>query len=87
MMDNNVVSLGGGPILDNREPSEALIAHLEDLLERARSGEIMGMAAATLYRDRTTAYSVVGAIEGFSMVGALEMAKMALISVDLEARD
>lgn len=87
MMDNNVVSLGGGPALDNREPSEALISHLEDLLERARSGEIMGMAAATLYRDRTTAYSVVGAIEGFSMVGALEMAKMAIISVDLEARD
>ena len=85
--ETKVVSVHGGPVPMARENSPALIQHLEEMLEQAKSGEILGMAAAIMHRDRTTAYSVVGVIEGFSMVGALEMAKTMLINVDFEARE
>lgn len=85
--ETNVVSVHGGPVPMAKENSPALIGYLEELLEQAKSGEILGMAAATMYRDRTTAYSVVGVIEGFSMVGALEMAKATLVNLDLETRE
>ena len=44
-MTDKIVSLRGGSVLGG-EPSDTLVKYLEDLLEQARSGHVVGVAAA-----------------------------------------
>jgi len=71
-MSDNIISLTGrntdGPA---SEPSQYLIETLEDLLERAKSGQIVGMAAVCLEHDGQSPYCLVGRIGGFTMAGSL----------------
>lgn len=79
-----IVSIHGGPLPGaTGEPSKALIEFLEAELERARSGETIGMAAATLDKDRVGGFAIVGHVGGFSMVGALECVRHRLADVAL----
>lgn len=87
MANDKIVSMNGAPVPEARDPSPVLVGYLEDMLEQAKSGEILGMATATMHSDRTTGYSVVGIVEGFSMLGALELAKFSLIEADQQARE
>lgn len=80
-MSENVKSLFGGPS-GQREASDACIATLETWLEMARSGEIVGVAISGLSYDNLARYAVGGRVGGYSMIGALEMAKTALIEVN-----
>jgi len=68
----------GGMIPEPGEANASLVSYLEDLLEAARSGEIVGVCCANLHSDRTGGFSNVGIVGGYSMLGAINMAKRSL---------
>ncbi len=53
-----------------REPNERCIKALEDVLERAKSGEIVGVGIVCLYHDNFGSYHIAGTVGGYSMLGA-----------------
>lgn len=79
-MENNVRSLFGGAT-GQREPNENAISTLEELLEMARAGEIIGIAVAGLCHDGCGMYRLAGRVGGYSMLGAVEIAKAELIDI------
>jgi hypothetical protein len=81
-MTQNVVSLTGDPVPGaDLEPNAGAIALLEDLLERARAGEVIGVGAVTLHSDRLTSWHLSGRCGGYGMVGAASMLHLAVAAV------
>lgn len=78
---SEVVSLTGG-LTHQREVVPGCVSVLEDLLERARAGEIVGVAVAGLRYDATAAYRVGGRVGGYGMIGALEMIRADLVEIN-----
>jgi hypothetical protein len=77
---SNVRSLNGGPVAGQRETSEAAIAAEENLLEQVRAGEVIGFVIAKAHFDHLGSYEIAGYVGAYSTLGALEMAKAALIN-------
>lgn len=66
----SIVSITGNRSVYSGEPDPTTVEMLEDLLERARSGEIQGVIGAMVYRDSTA----TGFYAGYrcnAMLGAL----------------
>lgn len=78
-MAENVTAIFGGTT-GRPEPNEICIKALEEWLDMARSGEIVGVALAGLCADHMTRYGVAGKVGSYGVIGALEMAKADLIS-------
>ena len=77
----NVISIDGAPVpLAQAEPNEALVAFFEDMLARARAGEIQGFAGGTMGEDCLCSWHAVGLVDAFGMIGALEIVKTRLAS-------
>jgi len=70
-----VASLFGGEIPAPGEPNELLVDRLEKLLAAAKAGEIVGACIAMLHSDRGASYTNVGLLGGYSLLGAVTMAK------------
>lgn len=79
-----VVSLTGAPVGDSREPVPACVECVEDVLDRARSGEIVGLATVILNHDGVVGWHMAGRVGGYGMVGAAELIKTLLLET---ARD
>ncbi len=77
-----VVSLHGADLPPNGEPVPALVEMCEDLLERVRSGEIIGVALAGVYRDFGTSLMRGGHVT-YGQVGILAHLQKKLLQ-DLE---
>ena len=74
-MNDNIISLTGRPAGGSPgEPNHFLVAALEELLERANSGHIVGMVAVCLEHDGQSPYDIVGRVGGFTMAGSLAAA-------------
>lgn len=71
---------GNAPAVLTR--NETCVAELRKLLERAESGDVVGVALCAMHQDKTCSYSVFGMAGGFTMVGALEMAKAELVEIN-----
>jgi hypothetical protein len=67
---DNIVGLRGQPVTYLSKPEPDVVEQLEILLEKAKSGEIVGMAAAVLYKDDVANRCFHGIIN-YSMVGRL----------------
>ncbi len=65
----NVASLWGDPIITNK-PDSDVVELFEEMLEAARSGEIIGFAGAVLHGDRSTSRRKAGT-SSYAMLGAL----------------
>ena len=76
-MKDNVISLNGG-LTGEKQVVTSTVEQLEVLLESAKSGQIVGIAYSVLEYDNNACFGVVGRVGGFSMVGALEAAKLIL---------
>lgn len=61
-----------------KEPNPKVIELLEDLLEQARSGEIIGLSGALLYHDKLSGTVYGGIVGTYGMVGALDVMKSEL---------
>ena len=72
--DPKVVSIrGGGRIPAAGESCEAVVAHLEALLERARNGETVGVAVVECDPHVACRFSLVGYFCGsYAMLGAAQ---------------
>lgn len=71
-MSDNIVSLSGAPIAgEAMEPSQYLIETLEEMLERAKNGQTIGMAAVMMEHDGHSPYALVGRVGGFTMAGSM----------------
>lgn len=57
-----------------------LVAALEDALSRARSGEIVAVAVAMQYRDKSSGHTIAGAGDKAPLLGALAMLQYAVAS-------
>jgi hypothetical protein len=80
-MTDKVAPLFGG-LKYQPEVIESAVQTLEMALEAAKSGEIVGVAIAMLDCRGMGSYSIAGRIGGYSMIGALEMAKAEIIAVN-----
>lgn len=78
-MSDNLIQLGGGSVAQ-REPNAAYIEQLEKELERAKAGEVIGGAFASVYYDNTCNYTLAGHICYYTVIGALEAAKFELLT-------
>lgn len=70
----NVTSLHGAVVPDG-EPNPNCVAKLEELLERAKAGDVTGIALAALHSDNTASTAVVGNVGPYSLLGAVDMAR------------
>lgn len=79
-MTSNVKSLFGGRTWQP-QPNENAIAALSELLEMAYSGEIVGVVVAGLCRDGCGLYRIGGQVGGYSLLGAVDVAKDELMDI------
>lgn len=82
-MSNNVVALDGGPI-SSPLCQQDLVEFLEDALEKAKSGEIIGMSGVMVHPStvgavRCSTWFVRGDWDSHSAVGGLEVAKARIV--------
>lgn len=77
---SNVKSLYGGPT-GQPQRNELAVQVLSEMLEKAEAGEIVGVVIAGLYHDGLAGFRTGGMVGGYSLLGALEMAKADLIEV------
>ena len=69
------------------EPRPALVKYLEDLLERARSGDLQGIVTVGMDADGFAAYGLIGSCGGFAMQGALTLASTLVAEINLSQLD
>jgi len=80
---SNVTTLFGETV-NQSEPSPAAIRAIEDLLERVKAGDVVGVAYASLHSDGTGSYGLSGQIGSYAALGALELAKAQLSGLMLD---
>lgn len=87
-MTNDVTYIRGArPDDSGSEPRPALVEYLEELLERARSGDLQGIVTVGSDADGYASYGLVGACGGFSMQGALACVSTLVAEVNLSQLD
>jgi hypothetical protein len=85
-MSGNVTTLHGGAVPKSLEVVEPLVADLERLLEEARSGKVVGVAAAIQFHNDEAGLFVRGRTKPFVVVGALEGVKKILLGEYFRSR-
>lgn len=80
MAEDRVVSLFGGPT-GERKVNALCVEGLEELLMRARAGEIVGIACAALHSDGLSSCQTSGLMGGYSLVGALQVLSADLVEL------
>ncbi|MEO1949313.1 hypothetical protein [Thioclava sp.] len=82
-MTDNVTALFGGPT-SVPKPDENCIEVLENLLEKARGGEVIAVAIAAKHYDGLATANHGGNIAGYAIIGALEAIKACLTTLNRE---
>jgi hypothetical protein len=82
-MTSNVVGIRPGQAVSAKEPNPAAIEVLEELLELARSGEVVGVAVAAYFAGGATTWRV-GGVHGRGTIGVLEIMKTDFVMRDLK---
>lgn len=76
-----VYSMNGEHLTHAGKPVvESVVSHLEDLLERARSGHLRALAYAIVEADGGGRFGVAGIYPRDIMIGELEIAKQWIIT-------
>lgn len=81
-MSADIVGFRGQVVIQPGLVNQALIDDITELLERAKAGDIVGIAYAALHSDKASSYAVSGCHGTYGMIGALECAKAVLIDVN-----
>ena len=85
-MSGNVTTLHGGSVPKSLETVGPLVADLERLLEDARAGRVVAVAAAIQLHNDEAGVLIRGRMKPFVLVGALEAVKKMLLGDFLESR-
>ena len=83
---SNVTSLYGGSVPKSLETVAPLVADLEKLLEDARAGRVVAVAAAVQLHNDEAGMLIRGRMKPFALAGALEAVKSMLLGSFLEER-
>lgn len=67
-----VLSIYGGPVGEH-EVNETCVEQIEEWLEMAKSGQIVGICLVGLGYDNLAQYTIAGKIGGYGLVGATHM--------------
>jgi hypothetical protein len=78
-MTAEVVDLHGKRIIEPGFISTALVEELEDLLERAKSGEVIGAVIAKHHGDHACSWILCGVINSYGVAGAMASAQKRLL--------
>lgn len=78
-VSDKIVEIYGG--VAKQEPNLATIAALEEALERAKAGEVVGVGIVYLEHDGAGGYMLSGRVGGFSMLGASQIMSAELTRV------
>lgn len=78
--DRRVVSINGCDVTPGK-PDPGVVKVLEELLEMARSGEIVAIAAVSMHQDKLSSWRTAGRLGGYSIIGGTEVMKGHLIDV------
>lgn len=78
----NVVSLTGAPT-GEREPNQICIEYVEALLEKARSGEVVGVGVVEFHCNGKALDNMAGRVGGAEMVGAAQVMAYRLTKITL----
>ena len=76
---STVIGIHGNKVLHSKEPNEETVKCLEYLLEQAKSGEIVGVAAITCFYDDCSGEHAAGQILSYRSIGSLDCLKHKLI--------
>jgi hypothetical protein len=76
-----ITSINGATI-STGEPNEIAVRMLEDALERAKSGDLVGVGIVMRHSDGCGSFSLGGSVGGYSMLGALEMVRDQIVSLN-----
>lgn len=80
---SNIISLKGGPLPPAPEPVPDVILALEDLLEEAVAGRLIGIACAAL-DNAGRASRVHGGYTGYGIIGALSIMQTCIAASIME---
>ena len=75
----SIIPLHEGDSTGERKPCASVIKACEELLEMAKTGEVVGVIYAITYYDKAAGYAFSGVLCN-STVGALESAKLHALS-------
>jgi len=75
-----VVSISGDGS-DMSKPNEEIVALLEGILERAKSGDICGVGVIALHNDSASSYWIKGLIGTYGLLGVCDMVKSEIMEV------
>jgi len=78
----SVTPLHNGDLTDERKPRASVIEACEELLEMAKSGEIVGLICAYTVHDKTSGRMATGAMYN-STIGDLERIKLQVLFSEL----
>jgi hypothetical protein len=71
-----VTALHGGTVKGSMsQPIPEIVDMAERLLEAAKSGEVVGIAACMTHRDDCTSYEITGLVQCRGLLGTLAMAQ------------
>lgn len=73
--ERKVVGIHGAAVSQTLEHDDNCIKFLEEALERARSGETLGVGIVEYNRDQTVAFSAGGTYRRRPMIGGAEAMK------------
>ena len=81
---HKVISLHGGLIPSPGDPNYEIVEYLETALERAKAGEITGIAAVEIDGRNNCEYAVIGpALASYSMIGAVQVMGHAMTTINV----
>ena len=84
MSDDKVIPLFGGVCIATSQGDKIAVDMLRDALAKAEAGEIVGVGLAYIYRDGAATWRVGGALDSFSIIGAVECMKADLVKIATE---
>ena len=79
----SVVPINSRAIIATAEPNEAVVKELERLLEMAKSGEVLGIAIATVHPGDLTCWRRCGH-QTRGLIGVIELMQYDMCKCDFE---
>ncbi len=79
----SVVNINGAVDITPGKPNPECVSALEEALEQARSGEIIGVTIIKRHYDRAASFYSSGVIGSYAMIGALQCAQAEMVGISL----
>jgi len=83
-MNEKVISLYG-QLTGERKVVESAVGAIADWSAKVQSGEAVAVVVVGIYHDGLAGYTVAGKLGGYSVLGAMEMARQYIIDINKAA--